>query len=304
MGKWKLRHRMGILFAVLILDSAVFGMSAGVMKYLSDTPESGGRTEGRELETGGGFSRTASVQNSATARNTVKKDPLPGDAPALENGREGSQSNKSQSSKSQSNRSQNSRSQSNRSQDSIGKKQIALTFDDGPHAEYTPKLLDGLKERNVRATFFLMGQNIPGNEELIRRMQEEGHLIGNHSYRHVQLTREGEESVCEAVEKTSSLIAQITGQTPQYLRPPYGDWSEGLECRLDLTPVFWSVDSLDWKLKNTAKIVRRVEKSAGEGDIILMHDIFQTSVDAALALVDDLQKQGYEFVTVDELVIE
>lgn len=281
---------MGILFAVLILDSAVFGMSAGVMKYLSGTPESGGGTEGRKLETGGGFSRTASVQNSATAR----KDPLPGDAPALENGKEGSQSN----------RSQNSRSQSNRSQDSMGKKQIALTFDDGPHAEYTPRLLDGLKERNVRATFFLMGQNIPGNEDLIRRMQEEGHLIGNHSYRHVQLTREGEETVCEAVEKTSNMIAQITGQAPQYLRPPYGDWSEGLECRLDLTPVFWSVDSLDWKLRNTSKIIRRVEKAAGEGDIILMHDIFQTSVDAALALVDDLQKQGYEFVTVDELVIE
>ncbi|MCI8960857.1 MAG: polysaccharide deacetylase family protein [Lachnospiraceae bacterium] len=225
--------------------------------------------------------------------------PLPGEAPVLGGGSQGSQSNRSQS-----NRSQSNSGQSNGSQNNAGKKQIALTFDDGPHSEYTLKLLEGLKERNVRATFFLMGQNIPGNEELIRRMQEDGHLIGNHSYRHVQLTQEGEESVCQAVEKTSSLIAQITGQTPQYLRPPYGDWSEGLECRLDLTPVFWSVDSLDWKLKNTAKIVRRVEKYAGEGDIILMHDIFQTSVDAALALVDDLQRQGYEFVTVDELVIE
>lgn len=290
MGKWKLKHRMGILLAVVILDSAVFGMSAGVMNYLSRTPENGGVTEGRGLEAGG------------MARAGEK--PLPGEAPVLGGGSEGSQSNTGQSNGSQSNRSQSKIGQSNRSQNDAGKKQIALTFDDGPHSEYTLKLLEGLKERNVRATFFLMGQNIPGNEELIRRMQEDGHLIGNHSYRHVQLTQEGEESVCQAVEKTSSLIAQITGQTPQYLRPPYGDWSEGLECRLDLTPVFWSVDSLDWKLKNTAKIVRRVEKYAGEGDIILMHDIFQTSVDAALALVDDLQRQGYEFVTVDELVIE
>ena len=284
MGKWKLKHRMGILFGVLILDSAVFGMSAGVMKYLSGTPENG-RTEGRGMEAGG--------------RIQAVEGPVSGEGPALENGNRQDIGNRIQT-----NGSPNNENPTSRTQESAGKKQIALTFDDGPHPEYTLKLLDGLKERNVRATFFLMGQNIPGNEELIRRMQEEGHLIGNHSYRHVQLTREGEETVCEAVERTSNMIAQITGQTPQYLRPPYGDWSEGLECRLDLTPVFWSVDSLDWKLKNTSKIIRRVEKSAEDGDIILMHDIFQTSVDAALALVDDLQKQGYEFVTVDELVIE
>lgn len=183
-------------------------------------------------------------------------------------------------------------------------RQIALTFDDGPHSTYTPMLLDGLKERGVKATFFLMGESIPGNEELVSRMQEEGHLIGNHSYRHIQLTKAGEDAVCRAVEQTEEIIEDITGDRPRYLRPPYGDWNEELECRMNLTTVFWTVDSLDWKLKNTDRIVSRVEKQVKEGDIILMHDIFPTSVEAALELIDQLQEKGYRFVTVDELVID
>lgn len=183
-------------------------------------------------------------------------------------------------------------------------KMVALTFDDGPHKICTPRLLDGLKERNVKATFFLMGENIAGNEELVRRMQKEGHLIGNHSYRHIQLTHAGVDAVCESIEKTETIIEEITGNRPRYLRPPYGDWNESLECRMDLTTVFWTVDSLDWKLKNTKQIVNRVKKSAGDGDIVLMHDIFPTSVDAALQIVDQLQSQGYTFVTVDELLID
>ncbi|MDD3252744.1 MAG: polysaccharide deacetylase family protein [Lachnospiraceae bacterium] len=181
---------------------------------------------------------------------------------------------------------------------------VALTFDDGPDPVCTPKLLDGLKERGVHATFFLMGQSIPGNEALVLRMKEEGHLIGNHSYRHIQLTKAREDSVCEAVEQTEELIASITGERPQYLRPPYGDWNENLECRMNLTTVFWSVDSLDWKLQHTSRIVRRLEQSVGPGDIILMHDIFPTSVEAALQIVDSLQAKGYRFVTVDELLVD
>lgn len=181
---------------------------------------------------------------------------------------------------------------------------VALTFDDGPHETYTLQLLDGLRERDVKVTFFLMGQNIDGNEELVRRMQREGHLIGNHSYQHIQLTRAGEDMVCEAVEQTEQIIESITGSRPKYLRPPYGDWNESLECRLDLTTVFWSVDSLDWKLKNRAQIVNRVEKKVHNGDIILMHDIFPESVEAALDIIDHLKAQGYQFVTVEELVID
>lgn len=181
---------------------------------------------------------------------------------------------------------------------------VALTFDDGPDDECTPKLLDGLKERGARATFFLMGQSIEGNEELIKRMKAEGHLIGNHSYSHVQLTKAGADAVCQAVDRTSRMIEDITGERPQYMRPPYGDWNEELECEVEMTTVLWSVDSLDWKLKNKNRIVKRVLKDVENGDIILMHDIFPTSVDAALEIVDTLTKQGYTFVTVDELLID
>lgn len=185
-----------------------------------------------------------------------------------------------------------------------GGKVVALTFDDGPHERWTERLLDGLKERDVKASFFLMGENIAGKENLVRRMQAEGHLIGNHSFRHVQLTKAGAEAVCQAVEDTELLIAEITDVRPQYLRPPYGDWNEDLECRMDMTTVMWTLDSLDWKLRNTDAIVRRVEKSVKNGDIILMHDVFPTSVEAALRLVDLLKGRGYSFVTVDELLID
>ena len=181
---------------------------------------------------------------------------------------------------------------------------VALTFDDGPHKECTAQLLDGLKERGVRATFFLMGQNIEGNEEIVKRMKAEGHLIGNHSYSHVQLTKAGSDAVCQAVDRTSRMIEEITGERPQYMRPPYGDWNEELECRVGMTTVLWSVDSLDWKLRNTNRVVKRVLKDVEDGDIILMHDIFPTSVEAALEIVDTLTKRGYTFVTVDELLID
>lgn len=183
-------------------------------------------------------------------------------------------------------------------------KYVALTFDDGPSRKCTSVLLDGLKERDVHVTFFLMGKNIEGNEDIVKRMSDEGHLIGNHSYEHIQLTKAGPEAVCEAVEHTQKQIEAITGKRPEYIRPPYGDWSEELEEEIGMTPVLWSVDSLDWKLKDTGKILRRVLKDVKDGDIILLHDIFSSSVEAALELIDILQKEGYVFVTADELLIE
>lgn len=183
-------------------------------------------------------------------------------------------------------------------------KYIALTFDDGPSRKYTPILLDGLKERGVHATFFLMGKNIEGEEDIVKRMSEEGHLIGNHSYEHIQLTKAGAKAVCEAVEHTQEQIEAITGKRPEYIRPPYGDWNEELEEEIGMTPVLWSLDSLDWKLKDTGKIIRQVLKDVKDRDIILLHDIFPSSVEAALELIDILQKEGYVFVTADELLIE
>ena len=146
-------------------------------------------------------------------------------------------------------------------------KYLALTFDDGPHPVHTPVLLDGLKERGVPATFFLMGSCIPGNEALVKRMQEEGHLIGNHSYNHVRLTKAGPAAVCEAVDRTSGMIEDITGSRPQYMRPPYGDWNEELECQSGMTTVLWSVDSLDWKLRNQKRIVKKVLKEAEDAHV-------------------------------------
>lgn len=185
-----------------------------------------------------------------------------------------------------------------------GAKTVALTFDDGPHEEWTPALLDGLKERGVKATFFLMGQNIPGKEAIVERMAQEGHLIGNHSYEHIQLTRAGTEEVCQAIERTGEMIRELTGEKPQYVRPPYGDWNEELECQTGLTTVLWDVDSLDWKYRERSRVVEKVCREVEDGDIILMHDIFRTSKEAALDIVDRLLADGWQFVTVDELLVD
>lgn len=180
---------------------------------------------------------------------------------------------------------------------------VALTFDDGPSRKYTPKLLDGLKERGIHATFFLMGKNIEGNEELVKRIQEEGHLIGNHTYNHVQLNKISAALAKEEIEKTSNEIYKITGEYPTYLRPPFGSWRKDLEFSVTMFPVFWDVDTLDWESKNVSSVLHIVENNVEDGSIILMHDGYQTSVEAALKVVDLLTEEGYEFVTVDQLVV-
>lgn len=183
-------------------------------------------------------------------------------------------------------------------------KYIALTFDDGPHPVYTSRLLDGLKERNVQASFFLIGQNITGNEELVLRMKEEGHLIGNHSQNHIQLTREGESAVCRQIASTNQQIYEITGQEPVYIRPPFGSWNEELACLVPMTVALWDIDPLDWKVQDTDRIVRHVVEKAEDGGIILLHDVYETSVEAALEIVDRLSEKGYNFVTIDEMFID
>lgn len=183
-------------------------------------------------------------------------------------------------------------------------KRIAITFDDGPHRLYTPKLLDGLKERGIHATFFLVGENIGNNETLVKRMAEEGHLIGNHTFSHVQLTKLKKEEACREVQQTNERICAVTGAPVLYIRPPYGSWNDELQAEIPMTVTLWNLDSEDWKSQNTGKIVELVESEAEEGSIILLHDIFDTSVEAALRIVDDLTAQGYTFVTVDELLLD
>ena len=184
------------------------------------------------------------------------------------------------------------------------KPRVALTFDDGPHPLCTPRLLEGLKEREVKATFFVVGKNIEGREDIIRRMDEEGHLIGNHTYDHVKITGMEAPKACEQITRTSEAVEEITGKKTEYMRPPFGEWDKTLDCGFEMFPVLWSVDSLDWTTKNADEVVRRVMDQVKGDSIILLHDFYDSSVDAALRIVDLLKKQGYEFVTVDELILE
>lgn len=182
---------------------------------------------------------------------------------------------------------------------------VALTFDDGPNAEYTEQLLDGLLKRDVKATFFVIGVNIEkeGNEKIIRRMYEEGHLIGNHTYHHVNLANLSYEDMEREIRMTDDLVREITGEEPFLVRPPFGSFPECAEEE-DKLYVKWTVDSGDWSLKNTQEIVRRVVTDVEENDMILMHDCYETSVEAALQIVDILQAEGYEFVTADRLLMD
>lgn len=183
------------------------------------------------------------------------------------------------------------------------KKKAALTFDDGPNSKYTPLLLKGLKERGVHATFFLMGKNIEGKEALVKQIQEEGHLIGNHTYNHVQLDKISKEAAKEEIETTNQKIFEITGVYPAWLRPPYGEWRKNLDFYVEMFPVLWDVDTLDWKSKNVDSIMKIVRSEVSDGAVILMHDAYQSSVDAALQIVDFLMAEEYEFVTVEELIL-
>lgn len=188
--------------------------------------------------------------------------------------------------------------------DGEGQKKIALTFDDGPHPYYTRQLLKGLKERNVKVTFFITGQNVEAYPEIVKEIYADGHLIGNHTYSHIQLTSGNAESFKQEIVKTNEVIKEVTGEDTIYIRPPYGSWNKEFEKELNMFPVLWTIDPLDWCSSNVSCIVKTVCAKAGENDIILMHDQYKTTVTAALEIVDNLMEEGYEFVTVDELLFD
>lgn len=183
-------------------------------------------------------------------------------------------------------------------------RRVALTFDDGPHPVYTEKLLDGLKERGVKATFFVTGEHAELHPELIKRMHDEGHLIGNHTYSHIQLTDANREQFKEELIQTNEILHDITGDEVQYVRPPYGSWDKKFETDLNMFPVLWNVDPLDWCTANTSRVANAVLSEVSDNDIILLHDYYDTSVEAALIVVDALTKEGYEFVTVDKILFD
>ena len=180
-------------------------------------------------------------------------------------------------------------------------KLIALTFDDGPRRSTTTRLLDGLAERGVQATFFLIGRQLENNEDVVRRMDREGHQIGIHTFDHVQLTVLNQADFDAQVETCRTRLTYLLGHSGFPLRPPFGKWDEGVRLRADCPIILWSIDPEDWDDKNTARVVDQVVSQARDGGIILLHDIYPQSVDAALEIVDRLHAQGYYFCTIDQL---
>lgn len=183
-------------------------------------------------------------------------------------------------------------------------KKLALTFDDGPHPKYTEQLLDGLKRRGIKATFFVTGEHADLHRDIIERMYKEGHLIGNHTYSHLQLNNYNIEQYKQELIKTNNILKEITGEETVYVRPPYGTWDKNLENELNMIPVLWTSDSLDWCTDNENMIIQRVIKDVKENEIILMHDYYETSVNAALVLIDELLAKGYTFVTIEEIMFD
>lgn len=181
-------------------------------------------------------------------------------------------------------------------------KYIALTFDDGPRRGTTDCLLDGLRERGASATFFLVGEEIAANQDLVKRMRAEGHQVGNHTWSHVRLADAAPDKVAEEVGKTEATLENLLGESGYWLRPPYGFITKGTEKQINVPMVKWSVDPRDWESRDTEKVVKAVLQDAKPNSIVLLHDIYPTSVEAALQIVDALQKEGYWFVTVEELL--
>ena len=183
---------------------------------------------------------------------------------------------------------------------------IAITFDDGPSAQLTPRLLDILKERGIKATFFVVGQNAVEYPDIVLRMASEGHEIANHSWSHPALTKLGAESFRKQIENTNDAIEKLTGKRPVLMRPPYGATSSILNKRLieeyGLKVILWSVDPLDWRYRNSNRVYNQIVQNTHPGSIILTHDIHATTVAAMPETLDALLAKGYKFATVSELI--
>lgn len=181
-------------------------------------------------------------------------------------------------------------------------KYVALTFDDGPKRGTTDVLLDGLRERGASATFFLVGEQAQYYPDLILRMQQEGHQVGNHTWSHTRLEGVQPPVIQNEVGRMEAFLHGVLGGSGYWLRPPYGQVTEGAEKNLNVPMVKWSVDPRDWESRDTEQVLRNMLRSVQENSIILLHDIYPSSVEAALRLIDILGTQGYCFVTVEELL--
>ena len=181
------------------------------------------------------------------------------------------------------------------------RKAVALTFDDGPNPQTTPVALELLKKYKAKGTFFMVGRSVAGNEDLIKQVVAEGHQIGNHSWDHPVLTKLSLEKAKKQINDTTEALKKASGQDVHVMRPPYGAINGAIQAAVDQSFILWDIDTLDWKNRNTASIMKEVRK-AQPGSIILMHDIHQTTIDALPLILQYLTEQGFEMVTVDELM--
>lgn len=189
---------------------------------------------------------------------------------------------------------------------SISRPIVALTFDDGPHPQLTPKLLDILRDNGVRATFFVVGRNVAAHPDIAHRIIAEGHEIANHSWSHPALTGLGTTGINREISSTSDAIQRATGRQPTLMRPPYGAVNDRVRQNImrdnGLDVVLWSVDPLDWKRPGAEVVRQRLVAGATPGGILLAHDIHPGTVEAVPGVIRDLKAKGYGFATVSQLL--
>lgn len=184
------------------------------------------------------------------------------------------------------------------------KPMIAFTFDDGPHYEQTPRLLEILEANDARATFFVLGDRVlwgESNKKALKMVYDSGNEVASHTYSHKHLKELSAEEIKEEVKKTRDAVFSVTGEYPTLLRPPYGEYSDAVKAYSYAPLITWNLDSKDWYFRNTEQIVEHVLAEAGDGKIVLMHDIHWFTVDAAEILIPELRARGYQIVTVQEL---
>ncbi|HAQ0587025.1 TPA: polysaccharide deacetylase family protein [Enterococcus faecium] len=181
-------------------------------------------------------------------------------------------------------------------------KSVAISFDDGPGATATPQLLRILKEKNVHATFFVLGENTAQHPEIVKQTAEAGHEIGNHTYDHQNLATLSAQSMTEEVTKADTEIKKVTGKTPTFVRPPYGSVTNVGATIIQRPIIEWSVDSEDWKTRNPDLILQKIQATVYDGAIILFHDIYPETIRAVPQVIDYLKEQGYRITTVGDLL--
>jgi peptidoglycan/xylan/chitin deacetylase (PgdA/CDA1 family) len=183
---------------------------------------------------------------------------------------------------------------------------VAMTFDDGPHPRLTPKLLDMLKQRDLRATFYLIGNRVTTWPDIVRRIADEGHEIGNHSWSHPNLAKHSNASVLSQIDRTSDAIFKVTGRPPVTFRPPYGAFTKRQRLMLykerNLPTILWSVDPQDWRRPGASVVSKRILKASHPGAIILSHDIQSGTVKAMPSTFDGLVARGLMLGTVSQMM--